>query len=74
MVKQLICQSCETESVIIENELFFSEEKKIDNAYCPSCQSIIYESLTDGWFFVQTLQKYNFDKETQKLECTYPMP
>lgn len=67
------CNKCNTSVVIIENELFFSETEKIETAFCPMCNSKIYEGKIDGWYFVQTLENFENDKVTEN-KCVYPMP
>lgn len=65
MKKHLKCSNCNTENVVIENELFFSEDKKSTNIICPICDNKILTEKTDGWFFVQTKEQYDFG---QKIE------
>lgn len=64
------CKNCHSESEIREEKLMFSEEKIMEEAYCPECEEKIYEGETDGWFHVQRIGK----KETADEECIYPMP
>jgi len=66
MEKELKCFTCKVDTVIIENKLFFSEEKKTTVIICPSCNSKIAEEQTDGWFFIQTKEQYVFQIE---IEC-----
>lgn len=67
------CDNCNTDVVIVENELFFSEKQKMETAYCPICNSKIHEGKIDGWYFVQTLKNHENDKDISH-RCTYPMP
>lgn len=74
MEKEIQCKSCHEDTIVIENKLFFSEEKKKSILICPSCKNKLEEEFTDGWFFVQTKQQYTFQlridrqKETIKFE------
>ncbi len=61
--KEIKCVTCRAESVVIENKLFFSEEKKIATIICPSCNNKVAEEYTDGWFFIQTKEQYVFQIE-----------
>ncbi len=63
MQKELTCYTCKTETIIIENKLFFSEKKKTFKIICPSCNNKITEEHTDGWFFVQSKIQYTFQLE-----------
>ncbi|SIT03928.1 hypothetical protein SAMN05421786_104235 [Chryseobacterium ureilyticum] len=73
MEKTILCKCCNTESIIIENSLFFPEEKKADNIICPICKNTILTLYTDGWVFVQTKEDYLFELkiEEQKNNIKY---
>lgn len=66
------CIKCNTDNIIIENEMFFSELKVIETANCPICNHKIHEDKIDGWFFVQTLENFEKDKNNND-KCIYPM-
>lgn len=74
METEIQCKSCHAVMVVIENKLFFSEEKKMTVLVCPSCKDKIGEELTDGWFFIQTKEQYIYQlrierqKEVLKFE------
>ncbi|THV61982.1 hypothetical protein [Chryseobacterium candidae] len=73
MENYVLCKCCNTESIVIENKLFFPEEKKADNIICPLCKTKITTLYTDGWFFVQTKEDYIFEQtiEEQKKTIKY---
>jgi DNA-directed RNA polymerase subunit RPC12/RpoP len=73
MKKEIKCSSCNTDVVMIENKMFFSEEKKLSAIICPYCNSKITEEYTDGWFFVQTKKEYSFQLriDSQKEEIKF---
>lgn len=66
MKEEIICTTCNIETVVIENRLFFSEEKKSLNIICPACNTKIKSEYTDGWFFIQTKEQYFFEIEIEK--------
>jgi len=66
MKSEAQCQKCDTEIVIIENKLFFSEEISETTIECPNCNTEIMKSNTNGWFFVQTKKEYLKDIEINK--------
>ncbi|WP_294239093.1 hypothetical protein [uncultured Chryseobacterium sp.] len=70
MENYILCKSCNTESIIIENPLFFSEEKKADNIICPICKTTMATLYTDGWFFVQTKKDYIFEQKIEEQKKT----
>lgn len=63
---EIKCKSCGVDTVVIENKLFFSEEKKISVIACPTCKNKITEEYTDGWFFVQTKEQYSFQLKIER--------
>lgn len=73
MKKEIKCQNCETENVIIENKLFFSEEKKEQKVFCSVCNQQLATEITDGWFFVQSKDQYLLEQkiEEQKQKIVY---
>ena len=66
MEKETECKNCNQEIVIIENSLFYSEEKTDTNVFCPECDDKILTLKTDGWFFVQTKKEYIKEIEIEK--------
>lgn len=66
MKSETKCQKCDTEIVIIENKLFFSEEISDTTIECPICSSEIMKANTNGWFFIQTKKEYLKDMEIEK--------
>lgn len=76
-MKEIIeCKYCHISYVIIENNLFFSEDKLDSDIVCSSCNRIIESRKIDGWFFVQTVEEYEFEEkiEKQKLEIIFHKP
>lgn len=73
MKTNIECPKCNTENVVIENALFFSGEIKDHNIYCSICNEKISILKTDGWFFVQSKDQYEFEEkiENQKKEITF---
>lgn len=73
MEKNIICKNCDTENVIIESKLFFSEKVDEINIPCPSCHKTIQTEYTDGWFFIQTKEQFIFEQkiEEQKESIKY---
>jgi hypothetical protein len=71
MTLEKICKTCQTQVIIEDNPLVFSEEKTVQKIACPVCQSIIFEGETDGWFFAQTRENY---ERLKSSNCTFPMP
>ncbi len=76
MEKEVKCKNCNEDVVVIENKLFFSEEKSEISVDCPECDKNIDKLSTDGWFFVQTKKEYlkEIEIEQNKERLTYPMP
>lgn len=76
MQKEIKCINCNEDVIVIENKLFFSEEKSEIEINCPLCNSTLAKLLTDGWFFVQTKTEYlkEIEIEQNKEKITYPMP
>ncbi|KGK29581.1 hypothetical protein [Cellulophaga sp. E6(2014)] len=76
MENEIKCQNCKTDIVVIDNKLFFSEEKFDTDIICPICSSKLETLSTDGWFFVQTKAEYQKELEIEKNKekLTYPMP
>lgn len=70
MENYILCKSCNTESIIIENPLFFPEEKKADNIICPVCKAKMTTLYTDGWVFVQTKEDYIFEQKIEEQKKT----
>ena len=66
MENETECKNCNQEIVIIENGLFYSEEKIDTNVFCPECDDKILTLKTDGWFFVQTKTEYIKEIEIEK--------
>ncbi len=67
---KLDCKNCNLELEINENSLFYSEEKKLEKANCPKCETEVYQGLTDGWFYVAKQdEKFN---DTSSI--VFPMP
>ncbi|MBE5321858.1 hypothetical protein IM793_22070 [Pedobacter sp. MR2016-19] len=66
MEKEIKCSKCDVETIIIENRLFFTEERKVANIICPSCNTKIAEEPIDGWFFIQTKEQYNFQLQIDR--------
>lgn len=73
MRKEIKCRKCETENVIIENKLFFSEDKKQHNVLCSVCKNQLSTEITDGWFFVQSKEQFLLEEkiEEQKQKIVY---
>jgi transcription initiation factor IIE alpha subunit len=76
MNKDVKCKNCKSDIVVVENKLFFSEEKSETEITCPICSSILDTLSTDGWFFIQTKTDYlkELEIEKNKEKLTYPMP
>lgn len=70
MKNEILCNNCNTLNVVIEDKLFFSEEKKANNIICPICKSVMSILYTDGWFFVQTKQDYIFELKIEEQKKT----
>jgi len=68
MKKEAKCNNCSTEVIIIENKLFFSEEKKSMNIICPICENKIETAMTDGFFFVQSKIEYMKELKIESLK------
>lgn len=66
MKKEIKCNSCHVDIVVIENNLFFSGEINKTILICPSCKVTLDEGFTDGWFFVQTIEQYAFQLKIDK--------
>jgi len=75
MKQEIICTTCQVETIVIENKLFFAEEKKALNIICPACSHKIKSEYTDGWFFIQTKEQYHIELkiEEQKKKLKYVM-
>jgi DNA-directed RNA polymerase subunit RPC12/RpoP len=76
MENELNCKNCKTDIVIVENKLFYSEEKSETEISCPICNSKLISKNTDGWFFVESKVEYikGLEIEKSKERLTYPMP
>lgn len=66
MKKHIKCPKCETENVIIENKLFFSEEEKDYKILCSICNNHLATEQTDGWFFVQSKEQHAFEEKIEE--------
>jgi transcription elongation factor Elf1 len=66
MKKEIICTNCNSQNIIIENKLFFSEEESEVNIICPICNNHIQTLYTDGWFFIQTKVQFKLDEQIDK--------
>lgn len=76
MQKEIKCKNCDNDIVVVENKLFFSEEKSETEINCPICNSTLETLSTDGWYFVQTKIEYlkELEIEKNKERLSYPMP
>ncbi|MFP3595206.1 hypothetical protein [Chryseobacterium sp. SIMBA_029] len=70
MKNEILCNNCNTLNVVIEDKLFFPEEKKADNIICPVCKAKMTTLYTDGWFFVQTKENYIFEQKIEERKKT----
>lgn len=74
MKSEIKCQNCHTENIVIDNQLFFSEEPKETKVFCSICNNEMVSLKTDGWFFVQSIAQYEVDQKIEKqketLKCT----
>lgn len=66
MENNIICKNCGVENVVIESQLFFSEPKFELDIMCPNCNLKIQTKQTDGWFFIQTLEQFIFEKKIEE--------
>jgi ssDNA-binding Zn-finger/Zn-ribbon topoisomerase 1 len=66
MKLEIKCSHCLKENVVINNKLFFSEEPQKTKVYCSICSHEMVTLETDGWFFVQSLEQYDFDLKIEK--------
>ncbi|CAM4344692.1 hypothetical protein [Flavobacterium terrigena] len=66
MKQETECENCNEEIIITENNLFFSEESKEENIYCPECDNKVITLKTDGWYFVRTKSEYKKDIEIEQ--------
>lgn len=66
MEKHIECSNCKTENIVIENKLFFAEEQKETNILCAFCDKTLLIEKTDGWFFVQTIEEFEFETQIEK--------
>lgn len=66
MKKQITCGDCNTENIIIESKLFFSEKVSETEILCASCMTHIETNYTDGWFLVQTKQQFEFEEKIEE--------
>lgn len=68
------CSNCETKLVMVEDNLFYSDEQLEINILCPICNTLLEQRKTDGWFFVQTEIEYENGKliEMKKQRLIYP--
>lgn len=71
MKQETKCKNCNEEIVITENSLFFSEESKYQNVYCPECDNKITTLKTDGWFFVRTKSEYEKDLKIEETKLRF---
>lgn len=65
MKKQIICVNCNTENIIIESKLFFSEKPSEIIISCAVCTSHIETNHSDGWFLVQTKEQFVFEEKIE---------
>ena len=70
MKLEIRCSNCLKENIVINNKLFFSEESKETKVYCSICNHEMVTLETDGWFFVQSVQQYEFDLKIEKQKET----
>lgn len=73
MKKNIKCLKCATVNIIVENPLFFSEEKEDYIISCCICNEYLSTEKTDGWFFVQSTEQQEFEKkiDIQKEKITF---
>ena len=76
MESEVRCNNCNTQIIIVEDKLFFSEEQSEMDISCPICSSILSRESTDGWFFTQAKDEYQKELEIEKKkeQFIYPMP
>ena len=69
------CENCQTNVIIVEDNLFYSDEKSEVQLSCPVCNHKLETRSTDGWFFVQTEVEFKKEKEieSKKERLPYPM-
>jgi DNA-directed RNA polymerase subunit RPC12/RpoP len=76
MQGEIKCSNCKVEIVVIEDKLFFSEEKVEVDIACPKCNVKIESKTTDCWFFVQTkfeyLKELEIEKKKERLIISKP--
>jgi hypothetical protein len=63
MEELINCGNCKTNVVIVEDNLFYSDEKSKVQIFCPVCNYALENRDTDGWFFVQTEAEHKKEKE-----------
>ncbi len=75
MVYEVTCDFCQTDLLLVENKLFFSEAKQQTNIVCTVCHNIIRTEEIDGWFFVQTKEeaKFQLEIDNQNQIIKYPL-
>jgi hypothetical protein len=66
---KLDCKNCNLELEINENSLFYSQEKGLEKANCPKCDTEVYQGLTDGWFSVA-----KGGEKFDDAKIVFPMP
>ena len=74
MEELLNCSNCKTNIIIVEDNLFYSDEKTEVNLSCPVCNHKFENRKTDGWFFVQTEVEYKKEKEIESKKQKLPHP
>jgi len=73
MENNVMCKNCRVENTIVESKLFFSEPAVKVDILCPNCNTKIQTKQTDGWFYIQTIDQFIFEKkiEEQKNNLKY---
>lgn len=70
---QIECKHCNIELEIKENVLLFPEKKVMEKANCPKCETEIHSGETDGWFYVNQIEKIKTN-EIEIRRIVFPMP
>lgn len=65
-----LCPNCKKDWIITEVQLDSHVKKNQETAACLSCNQIIFQSVTNGWFHVYP----NNERQSKESEVRYPMP
>ncbi len=74
MEELIKCENCQTTGVIVEDNLYYSDEKSGVQLSCPTCNDKLETGSTDGWFFVHTEIEFKKGKESESKKERLPYP